>query len=66
MEIKVQQVVEHEDGSATLMVDMDAETRDYMVNYALIDIIRKGLFEVEQLNKEHQDGNVELQITTNE
>ena len=66
MEIKVQQVVEHEDGSATLMVDMDAETRDYMVNYALIDIIRKGLVEVETLNKDKADGNVELQITTNE
>jgi hypothetical protein len=60
MEIKVQQVVEHEDGSATLMIDMDAETRDYMVNYALIDIIRKGLAEVEQLNKDKSDGNVEL------
>jgi len=60
MKIKVQQVVEHEDGSATLMVDMDAETRDYMVNYALIDIIRKGLAEVEQLNKDKGDGNVEL------
>lgn len=60
MEIKVQQVVEHEDGSATLMVDMDAEARDFMVNYAIIDIIRKGLAEVEQLNKDKPDGNVEL------
>jgi hypothetical protein len=52
MDIKVLTVTEHEDGSATLVLDIDKETNDYLINYAFIDLLRKGLKEVEELHHE--------------
>jgi hypothetical protein len=52
MNIKVQSVTEHEDGSATLILDMDKETSDYLINYAFLDLLRKGLKEVEELHND--------------
>ena len=60
MDITIQQITEHEDGSATLIIDMDAKTRDYMINYAFIDMLRNGLKEVEALNEGKSNVNVEL------
>lgn len=42
-EIKVSDIKEHEDGSATLIVDMDDDTKKLLINYAINDIIRKSL-----------------------
>jgi len=58
MDIKVEMVTEHEDGSATLVINMDKETNDWLINYAVIDIIRNGLAEINKLNQEV--ANVEL------
>lgn len=49
MDIKVLSVTEHEDGSATVVIDMDEQCKSYLINYAFIDLLRKGLKEVEEL-----------------
>ena len=47
MDIVVTEVIEHEDGSATLQIDMDNETLTALLQSALLDAIKKGL-EIEQ------------------
>ena len=43
MEIEVVTIDEHEDGSATLQVDMDEETKDLLINVGFETLIRKAL-----------------------
>ena len=43
MDIVVTEVIEHEDGSATLQIDMDNETLTALLQSALLDAIKKGL-----------------------
>jgi hypothetical protein len=52
MEIKVLSVTEHEDGSATVMMEMDEQCKSYLINHAIIDLLRKGLKEVEELHND--------------
>ena len=42
MEIKVESIEEHEDGTATLHIDMDDETKVFLINHAVVDILRKA------------------------
>lgn len=42
-EMKVLEMVEHEDGSATLTFDFDADTAQFLINYAITDIINKQI-----------------------
>ena len=51
MDLKVTRVTESEDGSVRLEIDMDEETKRWMINYAFIDILKIGLDEVAQLHK---------------
>jgi hypothetical protein len=60
MEITIQQITEHEDGSATLIIDMDNETRDCLINYAFVEMLKKGLEETKRLREGISDVNVEL------
>ena len=55
MELNVKETIEHEDGSATLLIDMDEETKRWLINKAIIDCIKQGLIEVEALHEEHKD-----------
>ena len=55
MELEIKETIEHEDGSATLLIDMDEETKRYLINLGLIECIKKGLVEVEKLHEEHKD-----------
>ena len=55
MELNIKETIEHEDGSATLLIDMDEETKRYLINLGLIECIKKGLIEVEKLHEEHKD-----------
>jgi len=50
-EIEVKEVEEHEDGSATLEIEMSNETRNLLIEAGLISLIRKYLDEVDS-NKE--------------
>jgi len=43
MTIDVISIDEHEDGSATLQVDMDEETKDLLINIGFETLIRKAL-----------------------
>ena len=43
MDIIVTKVTEHEDGSATLEIDMDNEALTALLQSALLDTIKKGL-----------------------
>lgn len=54
MLLDIKETIEHDDGSATLMIDMDEETKRYLINYAIIECIKKGLVEVESLHEEHK------------
>ena len=42
MNIQVESIEEHEDGTATLHIDMDDETKVFLINHAVVDIIRKA------------------------
>jgi hypothetical protein len=42
-EIKITEVEEHEDGSATLQVECDPETFAAIFNVGFVSLIRKGL-----------------------
>lgn len=54
MELNIKETIEHEDGSATLVIDMDEQTKTYLINLGLIECIKKGLVEVESLHEEHK------------
>jgi hypothetical protein len=43
MTIEVVSMEEHEDGSATLQVDMDEETKEYLINLGFETLIRKAM-----------------------
>ena len=43
MTIEVVSIDEHEDGSATLQVDMDEKTKDLLINIGFETLIRKVL-----------------------
>jgi hypothetical protein len=52
MELEIKETIEHEDGSATLLIDMDEETKRWLINKAIIDCIKQGLVEVEKLHND--------------
>ena len=52
MELTVTSITEHEDGTADVEIKMDEQTKRWLINYAIIDILKIGLDEVEQLHKE--------------
>ena len=41
--IEVENVEEHEDGSATLTIEMSEETRSQIFEFGFIQLIKKGL-----------------------
>lgn len=57
MNLNILEIKELENGGAELIIDMDEETRKYLINRAIIDIIKQGLLEVKQLHEENQNGN---------
>lgn len=45
MTLSVKDIVEHEDGSATVTFDFDAETTKFLIEHAILDLLTKGLKE---------------------
>ena len=45
MHIEITSIVEEDDGSATLTVEMDEETKLFMINHALVDVLQKATWE---------------------
>ena len=52
MNLEILEIKELENGGAELIIDMDEETKRYLLNRAIIDIIKQGLLEVKQLHEE--------------
>lgn len=52
MEFKIVEMKELENGGAEFIVEMDTETKEYLINYAILDILQKKLDNVDKLHKE--------------
>jgi hypothetical protein len=50
MEFEITEMKELENGGAELIIDMDEETKRYLLNFAIIEIIKRGLIEVKELH----------------
>ena len=53
MNLEILEIKELENGGAELIIDMDEETKKYLINKAIIDLIKQGLFEVQKMHEEH-------------
>lgn len=51
MELQIREIKELDNGGAELIIDMDEETKAYLINKAIIDLIKQGLLEVQELHK---------------
>lgn len=51
MNLEILEIKELENGGAELIIDMDAETQKYLINKAIIDLMRQGLKEVRELHE---------------
>lgn len=57
MKFHIIEIKELASGGAELIVEMDEKTIHYLLNYAILDILKKQLNEVEQLHeKGYLDG----------
>jgi hypothetical protein len=57
MNLEILEIKELENGGAELIIDMDDTTQKYLVNYAIIELIKKGLLEVKELHEENEAKN---------
>ena len=54
MELEIKEMIENENGSATLICDMDEETKLYLINLGLIECIKRGLTEIVALHDDSE------------
>lgn len=52
MQFEITEMKELENGGAELIVNMDDETKKYLLNFAILEILKRGLCEVEELHNE--------------
>ncbi len=52
MQFEIKEMKELENGGAELIIDMDEKTKHYLLNFAIIEIIKRGLIEVKELHNE--------------
>lgn len=52
MKFKIVEMKELESGGAECIVEMDTKTKEYLINYAILDILQKQLDNVDKLHKE--------------
>jgi hypothetical protein len=53
MELNILEMKELKSGGAELIIDMDEETKKYLLNFAIIEIIKRGLIKVKELHDEN-------------
>jgi hypothetical protein len=58
MDIKINEVNELPSGGAIFEMIMDEEAKIWLINYAIVDLLKKGLVEIKELHEE--EVNVEL------
>lgn len=51
MQLTVINIIENEDGSADVELKMDEETKNYLINYAVIDILSTRLNDIDKLHE---------------
>ena len=49
MDIKISEIKELDDGGAELIVNLDEETTRFLINYAVVDLLTKGLADIRKL-----------------
>ena len=52
--LTIEKIVEHENGSATLTIDMDNEMLQSLIQYAVIDILKKEVEAEENHDKKRK------------
>ena len=52
MEFNIVEMKELENGGAECIVEMNEETKTYLINYAILDILQKQLDNIDKLHKE--------------
>jgi hypothetical protein len=56
MNLEILEIKELENGGAELIIDMDSKTRHYLLNFAILELIKRGLTEVTELHEsEYKD-----------
>jgi hypothetical protein len=50
MQFEITEMKELENGGAELIIDMDKETKKYLLNFAILELIERGLIEVKELH----------------
>jgi hypothetical protein len=53
MKIELMDFKELENGGAILSLESDEEGKRYLINYAIMDLIKKGLYEIEELHNDN-------------
>lgn len=53
MNLEIREIKELENGGAELIIDMDETTKTYLINKAIIDLIKQGLLEVQKMHEDH-------------
>jgi hypothetical protein len=51
MQFEITEMKELESGGAELIIDMDSETKQYLLNFAVLELIKRGLTEVTELHE---------------
>mgnify|MGYP003628486083 FL=1 len=49
---------EHEDGTATMVVEMEKDTRELLVEYAIVELLKKHLRETEETEETEEPGEI--------
>ena len=57
MNLEIKEIKELENGGAELIINVDDETQKYLINFAIIEIIKRGLYEVRELHEENEAKN---------
>ena len=51
MNLEIKKIKELENGGAELIIDIDETTKAYLINKAIIDLIKQGLLQVQELHE---------------
>jgi hypothetical protein len=55
MKIEMHSFKELENGGAELLLDLDEEGKHYLLNFAIIELVKRGLVEITDMYKEKED-----------
>lgn len=53
MQFEIKEMKELDNGGAELIIDMDETTQKYLLNFAILELIKRGLYEVKELHNEN-------------